>query len=229
MKFSSSTLATLKNFSAINQNILLREGSELTTISTGKNIFATAIIPETIPQECAIYDLNSFLALLSLTTEPEIEFGEKSMTITNKTGGEFEYYFSDPAIIVSPPQKKIVLDEHFVFNITKEEVTTMLKAAAVMSVPNLSIIAKSGKVFLTVGDPKVAASNSYKKQIGSTTEDGTFTPTDFEGEDFNVTVAVENIKIIPNNYQVTISKKKLIHFSNESVKYWIAASPQSVI
>lgn len=218
MKFSSQTIQILKNFAAINQNILLRPGSEIATLSTGKNIFAVATIAEEIPVEVPVYDLSSLLALLSLTDNPEIEFGEKSLTIT-KDSAEFEYFYSDPAIIVAPPQKKISIDEFFTFNLTKDDITTILKSAAVMSAPTLSIVSHNGKVVVKVGDPKTKASNSYKKPVG-----------EFEAQ-FDVQVGIEHIKLIPENYTVVLSKKKFIHFRNEErgLKYWVAAQPTSVI
>ena len=55
MQLSSDTINVLKNFADINQNILVKEGTTLTTISTMKNILAEADISDTIPKEFAIY------------------------------------------------------------------------------------------------------------------------------------------------------------------------------
>ena len=44
MKISNDTIEVLKNFAGINTNILVREGNTLSTISTGKNIFAKAVL-----------------------------------------------------------------------------------------------------------------------------------------------------------------------------------------
>ena len=40
MKLSGETVDVLKNFSNINQNILIKEGTQLRTMSTMKNILA---------------------------------------------------------------------------------------------------------------------------------------------------------------------------------------------
>ena len=42
MNITSDTVAILKNFSDINQNILVKPGNQLQTISTLKNILAQA-------------------------------------------------------------------------------------------------------------------------------------------------------------------------------------------
>jgi hypothetical protein len=218
MQISAATLAVLKNFAQINTNILVREGNELRTISTMKDIFALAKVEENFPKEFAIYDLTSLLALLTLNENQEVEFGENSLKIV-KDHGEFEYFYADPSIIVAPPNKSVTVDEHFVFNLSKEDLVTIIKAAAIVSAPAISFTSRDGKVTLSVGDPKTPASNSYKKVIGESEEP------------FNVQLAVGNLKVIPDAYEVVLSKKRFIHFRNEErgLKYWLAADPVSVI
>jgi len=86
MKIGSETIALLKNFASINTNIVFKEGDAVSTISNAKNIFAKATIKETIPKEFAIYDLNSLLAMWTLTDSQDIEFGDKCIGITSPAG-----------------------------------------------------------------------------------------------------------------------------------------------
>lgn len=218
MQFSTETIQVLKNFAGINSNILIREGSVLSTISTSKTIFARATVKEEFPMEFAIYDLTSLLALLTLTENQEIEFGEKSLKVS-KDNGEFEYFYSDPSIIVSPPNKKLSFDEHFVFNMSKEDLVMITKAASIVEAPSLCFVSSGGKVVLSVGDPNTPASNSYKKTVG-----------EFD-QDFNVILSVDNLKVIPEAYEIVLSKKKFVHMRNEErgLAYWLAAEPKSVI
>ena len=65
MQISKNTFEVLKNFSEINENLLIKPGNELKTISVMKNVLAKATIEETFDKEFAIYDLNSFLNVLS--------------------------------------------------------------------------------------------------------------------------------------------------------------------
>ena len=62
MKLSSNTTNILKNFSQINQSILIKEGNKLKTISVMKNILAEAEVEEEFEKDFAIYDLNQFLS-----------------------------------------------------------------------------------------------------------------------------------------------------------------------
>ena len=218
MKISKDTLDVLKNYASINTNILVREGSTLATISTGKNIFSRTTVKETFDREFAIYDLNSLLALLTLMEDTDVEFGDESITIS-KDRSQFEYYYADPSIIVSAPDKTIDVDKHYSFELTENEVGMIMKAASVVAAPMLSVVAKDGKVTLSVGDPATPRSNTFRHVIGES---------DLE---FDCRLAIENFKVIPGNYSVTLSQKKFMHLTNKSndLQYWLALEPSSVI
>ena len=58
MNLSENTVSVLKNYSTINQNLLIKPGKVLTTMSAMKNIVSRAEVEEDFPREMAIYDLN---------------------------------------------------------------------------------------------------------------------------------------------------------------------------
>ena len=76
MKLSEQTVSILKNFSTINQNLVIKEGSEISTMSAMKNIVSKSEVEEPFPVEFAIYDLNEFLSAMSLFTNPDLDFNE---------------------------------------------------------------------------------------------------------------------------------------------------------
>lgn len=220
MQISNETLQILKNFATINTNIVLRPGNTLKTMSTGKNIFASATITETFPRTVPIYDLNSLLALLSLNDPCEVDFNEESLKITSKNGGNFEYYYSDERLVTAPPaDKSIEVDNHFQFKLSAEDVQTMQKAIAITASPNIFITSKLNQVVLSIHDKKNSKANNYKKIIGP------------GFDDFNVFIGVEVFKIIPDAYTVTISKKRFLHFKHETkpIEYWLACDPESTV
>ena len=85
MKLSSNTTSVLKNFATINQNLVIKEGNSITTMSAMKNIVAKAEVEETFPQEIAIYDLNEFLGALSLFSSPILDFNDSYVMISEET------------------------------------------------------------------------------------------------------------------------------------------------
>ena len=103
MRLSEQTVALLKNFSGINQNIQFKAGSKISTISAQKNILVSAEVPESFPSDFAIYDLNKLLGVMSLFQDPDLEIGDKTM----KVGGKVDYMFADPSMIISPPEKEL--------------------------------------------------------------------------------------------------------------------------
>ena len=218
MKLSKDTLDTLKNFATINTNILVREGNTLSTISTGKNIFARAEIKETFPREFAVYDLNSLLSLLTVMEDTDIDFGDESLKVT-KGSSVFEYFYADPNIIVSAPDKSIEVDNFFQFDLTKEDIDMILKAAAITAAPMLSVIGDGTQVVITVGDPATPKSNSFRQVIGQTVKK------------FDARLAVENFKVIPDAYKVILSEKKFMFLesSKRDTKYWLALERSSEI
>ena len=218
MKLSDQTLTILKNFAGINNSILVKKGLQLRTISVAKNILAEARIEEEFPRDFAIYDLNQFLNGLGLHQDPELDFKEESYLDIREGKRRVKYFFADPAVIISPPEKNIDLpseDVHFQLDsITLEK---LLKAAAVYQLPDLSAVGEAGVVKLVVRDKKNDTSNEFAIVVGET------------DKEFVFNFKVENIKIIPGAYDVIVSQKLLSKFTNESLdlKYFIALEPDS--
>ena len=97
MKLSNNTVQVLKNFASINQNLVIKEGNEIKTMSAMKNIVAKATVEETFPKQVAIYDLNEFLGCLSLFKSPVLSFNNTSVTITEEnsnSGDSLEYMYN---------------------------------------------------------------------------------------------------------------------------------------
>jgi len=218
MKLSDKTLSLLKNFSGINQSILFKEGDKLRTISVMKNILAEATITETFPKDFGIYDLNQFLNGLSLHQTPELDFENDKYVIIREGKSRSKYFFADPSVIVTPPDKEILLpSEDVCFELNTQQLDKLLKAAAIYQLPDLSAVGEAGVVKLLVRDKKNDTSNEYSIVVGET--DSIFT--------FNF--KVENIKILPGAYEVVISQKLLSQFTStdRDLKYYIAMEPDS--
>ena len=218
MKLSDNTLALLKNFASINNSILVKEGNRLRTISVAKNILAEAEITEEFPKDFAVYDLNQFLNGLSLHQDPDLDFSENSYMTIREGKRRVKYFFADPNVIISPPDKDIQLPSQDVcFQLDSASLEKLVKAAAVYQLPDLSAVGENGVIKLVVRDKKNDTSNEYAIVVGETDKEFTFN------------FKVENIKIIPGAYDVVVSEKLLSQFSNTkyNLKYYIALEPDS--
>ena len=169
MKLSDNALAILKNFAGINNSILVKEGNKLRTISVAKNILAEAEIKEEFPRDFAIYDLNQFLNGLSLHQDPDLDFQQDSYLSIKEGKRRVKYFFADPAVIVAPPEKDIILPTQDVcFQMDSVTLEKLVKAAAVYQLPDLSAIGEAGVIKLVVRDKKNDTSNEYAIVVGET-------------------------------------------------------------
>lgn len=219
MKLSEKTLSLLKNFGSINQSILFKEGNKLRTISVMKNILAEAEIAEDIPQDFGIYDLNQFLNGLSLHQSPELDFENHGYVVIREGKMRSKYFFADPSVIVSPPEKEIALPtEDVCFELNTQQLDKLLKAASVYQLPDISAVGEAGVVKLVVWDKKNDTSNDFSIIVGET------------DKEFSFNFKVENIKIIPGRYDVVVSSKLLSKFTSKdrNLCYYIALEPDSV-
>ena len=221
MKLSEHTVDVLKNFATINQNLVIKEGSTLTTMSAMKNIVAKAEVEESFDKEVAIYDLNEFLASISLFTNPILEFDEGFVTIKeeNNPKNSLKYFYSDPSVVTSPNKTITMPSKEVSFTLGGEDLNKLKRAAGVIGAPDLVLEKKSADVFLTVKDKKNDTANTFSIDV-DTVEDGS---------DFKFFFKVENLKVMDGDYDVDISSKNISHLasSNKDVEYWVALEPES--
>ena len=218
MKLSETTVNFLKNFSSINQSILFKEGNKLRSISVMKNILAEATITEDIPKDFGIYDLNQFLNGLSLHSNPDLDFTNNEYVLIKEGKMRSKYFFADPTVIVSPPEKEISLPtEDVSFVITSQQLEKLKKASSVYQLPDISVIGEDGIVKLVVRDKKNDTSHKFDIEVGET------------NSDFVFNFKEENLKILPGTYDVVVSSKLLSRFTsqNHDLCYYIALEPDS--
>ena len=221
MKLSEHTVDVLKNFATINQNLVIKEGSTLTTMSAMKNIVAKAEVEESFDKEVAIYDLNEFLASISLFTSPILEFDDGFVTIKeeNNPKNSLKYFYSDPSVVTSPNKTITMPSKEVSFKLNGENLNKLKRAAGVIQAPDLVLEKNNTDVFLTVKDKKNDTANTFSIDV-DTVEDGS---------DFKFFFKVENLKVMDGDYDVDISSKNISHLasSNKDVEYWVALEPES--
>tara|TARA_B100001057_G_C22663155_1_gene876754 strand:- start:4 stop:678 length:675 start_codon:yes stop_codon:yes gene_type:complete len=220
MKLSSHTTSVLKNFATINQNLVIKEGNTIATMSAMKNIVAKAEVEESFPQEVAIYDLNEFLGALSLFTSPVLDFSESYVMITeeNKPSTKMKYFYSDPSVVTTPSKMITMPSEEIKFTMDKEDLSKLKRAAGAIGAPDMVLERVGDGSSITVKDKKNDTANNYSLDVD----------TNGDGE-FNFFFKVENMKLLDGTYDVAISSKNISHYKNKSsdIEYWIALEPES--
>ena len=224
MKLNQNTTDILTNFAGINTIILIKEGNELSTISTMRNIFAKATITDQFTKEFGIYDLNQFLSIVSSVNKPELSFKDKHLEVFNEGApkNNKKLWYSDASVIVSPTYKEVNMPEADVtFSLTESNYKDLSKDALILQVPDLALIGtKGGDIVLKVFDKKNDTSNSSTIVVG---ENAT--------ADYTFYFKVENMKMLDGDYDVSVSSKSISHFKHKKlpIEYWIALEPDSTI
>lgn len=220
MELSDNTLQVLKNFSTINQNIMIRTGNTIKTISEARNVLATAVVDAEFPQDFGIYDLNEFIGVLGLVDTPRLKFEDEYVTVSDSTGRSKVKYFFSPEETLTTPQKDIKMPEAEVkFTLDNDTLNRLKKAASALGHGEVSITGKDGVLSLSVVESQNSTSNQYSIDI-----DG-----DFGNATFNFILSIANLKILPGDYDVSISNKLISNFSHKefNLDYWIALEKTS--
>jgi len=220
MKISNKTLDILKNFSEINQSILIKEGKNLKTVSALKNILAHAEVEEDFPQDFAIYQLNEFIGVLSTMSNPDLTFNDKYVLLKQENGANTKYFFADPSVVVSPEKDVKMPSEDIKFSLSEKQYNDLMKMSSILQLNDVMIkgCTKSNKMHLAVTNKKNDTSNDYSVQVGDDVK-----------EPFKMYFKTENLKMVAGDYDVFISSQGISHFKNkaENLEYWIALEPDS--
>lgn len=217
MKLSENTLSVLKNFSAINSGLVLQAGNVQKTISPEKSILVEVELEDAIPSQFGIYDLNQFLGNVTTLGNPDLTFDDKAVMMND---GEiaFSYYSCSPNLIVSPPDKELKLKQVDVsFALTNAILSKLLKLAAMNNLTHLSVVGKNGEIRLQTHE-----------KANDTSNHASFKLNDYSGPDFTASFKVENIKLVPGDYDVEIQLGAFAKFVSTSgtfkdkIKYFIA-------
>ena len=219
MNLSSDTVAVLKNFSDINQNILVKPGNKVQTISTMKNILAEAEISEKFDSEFAIYDLPEFLRAVELFQKPSLNFnGGSNVQIADSNSKQsIKYFFADKSVIVAPTKNITMPDKEVTFTLKKDDFARLQKGVMTLNLPDVAVKGDGKSITLVATDKKNKSSNDYSISVGETTKT------------FMAYFKAENFKMVSDDYDVAISKQKISHFVNRNkpIQYWIALEPDS--
>lgn len=219
MIISPRTIQLLKNFSTINQSLVVKPGGVLSTMSPGRTVLAYARIDEDFETTFGIYDLPKFLSVMSLFKEPSIIIHEGYMTIMEGSK-KVNYTFADLSLL----QNKEKLDPYEVdkkdlfptvdveFNLKEDDFADIKKAISILRLPEVAVIGDGSTIALEVLDSKNPSGDVYAIELGETEEK------------FNFIFREENIKINPGDYKVQIhwGVKKLSRFIGMDCEYFIA-------
>lgn len=212
MKLSENTLTVLKNFSNINEGLLLRKGTLQRTMAPDKSVLVEVELEETMPNDFGIYDLPLFLGNVTTLNDPELTFNDDAVII-NDGSIKLTYRKSAPSMITSPPDKKLELKEiNAQFNLSNAGLQKLLKIAHMNNHGILSVVGKEGKINLHTSDGTDTSSLAEMYLA------------DFTGEDFEIKFKTQHLNMIPGDYTVKVMFGTFATFESADgkLKYFVA-------
>jgi hypothetical protein len=217
MKISDNTRDVLKNFSTINSGIRVKTGNKLETISNMKNILAVATVSEEFPQDFSIYNLPEFLGATSLLEDPDFQFNDTSLSITDSNSA-MNYFFASEGMVTAPDKMITMPNAEITFDLSSTLLNDLNKAASVLGVNDLVLKSDGSTITLEVTDKKNTTSNTFSRIVG-----------EGDGNVYNMNFKIENLKVLDGNYTVSVSSKGISHFNNKDIdlEYFIALEPDS--
>jgi len=221
MELTDKTLRVLQNFATINPNLVFSEGNTLKTISVARNVLSSTTVEETFPQQFGIYDLNEFLNVLNLVDKPNLKFESDYVVVSDNTGrSNVKYFYSDVDMLTSPGKDIVMPEAEVNFVIDTDTLNRIKKAAAVLGHAEVSITSSNGAVTLSVIDSKDSTSNAFSIDV-----EGDYP----EGVDFNFVLNVNNIKVVNEDFAVSISSKLISRWKSQqsAIEYFIALEKSS--
>ena len=219
MKLSDNTTSFLKNYANINQSLEFREGNILRTVSPLNTILASVEISEDLPKTFPIYELNRFLGTLSLFNDPELDFTDNGVTISDSNHEATYRYCGSSSMFQTPPEKDISFpDPEVEFQLTQDVFKKTINAANTLGLPEVVVEGDGTEIRLLVSDTGNVSSDSFSTVVG---------PTD---KTFRMIFKTENLnKLMEGTYDVKLSSKRISHFkrTSDSLQYWIALEQNS--
>tara|TARA_Y100001936_G_scaffold92057_1_gene90564 strand:+ start:422 stop:1099 length:678 start_codon:yes stop_codon:yes gene_type:complete len=221
MELCENTLNVLRNFSGINQNIMIRSGNNIKTMSETRNMIATADVSEQFAKDFGIYDLNEFIGVMGLVDTPNLKFEDDFVVVSDSSGrSKVKYFYAAEETLTTATKDVKMPEADCKFVLDNDTLNKLKKAASTLGHNEVSIQAKDGVLSLSVVENQNATSNAFSIDI-----DGDFK----QDAVFNFIISISNLKILPGDYDVEISSKLITQFKNKEVPltYWIALEKSS--
>jgi hypothetical protein len=208
----------MKNFTTVNNSILVNEPSVLKTISVAENIIGIYDIEETFPN-WQLYNSVTFMSMVSLFGLDAIDFDFQELCVVLKSPGARATIMYDSTELIPKlgdlkPSSSYKKYDKFnaTFSLSSNKIGQIQKAANILGLPDMKIRMKDGKGLITINDDENPDSNLLKMAISG------------EG-DCGITMMVKNLQIFAGDYNVSVSSDVLSKFHHDKMPlfYVVAA------
>ncbi len=224
MKLSKETISILKNFKTITLGIIFRPGNILRTISPRDTILAEAKVAEDFPSEFAVADLGKFISVQELFTEtPDLKFNDTNLTIS-LDNTKLTYVYASKEVVKSYDKTLEFPESLIKFDLSKDEMISLLKTAYVLGTSNFVVRVAAGKVSVSVEDVRDVSAGKFAVEVKEAER----------SQSGMLVVRIENLTILEGDYTIEFVSKGGNYigvFTNKTipVKYFVSLEDSSKI
>lgn len=218
MVFSKETLAIFRNFASIQPSLYLKAGKDqrFVALADSKQVMAETTLPENLPVDFPIYDMNDFLGMMNIFQNPELTFDEKFVTISDTgNNNNVKYFAASSSLVKEPPSNIKFKDPEIAFDLSQAAFDSIKKASSILKTSDITIVGEDAKLKIVVGDANNPTANRYESNI------------DHTDLSFQVFFKIEHLKLFPGDYKIYISSKKISKFVTKNIAYYIAIDAKS--
>ena len=214
MQLSARTIAILKDFYHINPGIVFTPGKMIRVCDTGDqpSIIAMAEIDDAFETSFAISDISQFLSVLSSFENPQLNFKEKYLFISQDKR-EVQYTYGNADFIKSPETNEVAMPKTITtFKLSEADLNKLTRISSVLHFPDIAIVGEKPNLYLRGLDVKNPTNNLYNHQLECTV-----------GNNFTTILRTEKVeKLMSMDYDVTVSEG-VVQFVGKDISYWMAS------
>lgn len=180
-----------------------------------KTVMASAVVEDEFEGRAAIHDLSKLLGSVSALSSPTMEFGEKQF-IFRSGKNKLTFWYSSENVVVAPPAAdfEVFEDAVCILDLPWTSIERIIRTAGTLQLPDVVFRNEGKNVLVSATDTADATSNNLDVEVRD----------DFDGADFKMVIKVDNMKLLPADYVISLSDKGVAHFKSEKVQYWIATT-----
>lgn len=224
MQISKRTIDILKNFTLINESLLIRAGNVLATINKQENVLARAETAETFPCDFAVPDLKMLTSMLGSMSQPGIRFKSDSMVVY-----EAKKDAKDTTMTVEPTEPRAIKYPKFgAEQMATVDLTFPIEAA------DLKDLTTSAKKFryeqielLCEDDGDVKAISGGRRSRLYTRTSGWERTLGKSNHRFRFVFHTDLWLMMPGDYTIELSAEGIAHFIGKGIEYWIVVEDGS--
>lgn len=219
MKIDAATLEILRNFSSIQEQLVVKANQPISTKADSGSLIAVCSAVQ-FPRDMGIYDLKQLIGTLSLCEDPSIEFKDDHLLVVDdkNKSRKVKYYYSDPDHLVKGKHVDPI-EGDVNFKLTVENTKQIQRAASILGLEKVEFLGQTNEcIKVIVGDKTNPTANSFEFELEEKAD-----------RNFSIVFDLSYWKMLPLDYVVKNSVKRFTCFEAPGLMYFMGQDKSSTM